>query len=94
MENLLWFIPKVIFLRAYFNTGWARSNETNLAFNVIAVGSQELGQLVETCEVVVKVWRTWSGPVKACDDHKKKEGQLHLDSKFWRTDYADQPGEV
>ena len=69
-----------------------RLNNTNLAFNVIAVGGQELGQLVETCEVIVKVWRIWSGPVKACDDRKKKEGLLHLDSKFWPTDNADQPG--
>ena len=47
---------------------------TNLPFNVIAVGCQELGLLVESGEVVVEVWWIGSGPIKVHNDHKKKKG--------------------
>ena len=53
---------------------------TNLPFNVIAVGCQELGLLVESREVVVEVWWIGSGPIKVHNDHKKKKGQFHLES--------------
>ena len=51
---------------------------TNLPFNVIAVGCQELGLLVESREVVVEVWRIGSGPIEAGDQSDNKNAQFHL----------------